>query len=146
MRLSLPLRRTAALAAIVASVGSAGLAGSASAASISTPTVLRPGASSPINFAGYKEPSNNKLPKDFPIVRREAKLVRGEQQTIVMSAPQGFRIVGLGLSEKSQVGFVALNRDYPGRRSTRVQMYSVNSRLAPGETGTGTIYLLARRA
>ena len=146
MPLTLPLRRIAALAALAASIGSAALAGSAPAASISTPEVIRPGDRIPIDFPGYREPADDRLPGGWRIVRRTAKVDRGERMTAVMSAPRGFRIVTFGIAEGGEVGFAAVERDYPGRRTTRVRLFAVDRLLSPGETGTGTIYLLARRA
>jgi hypothetical protein len=146
MRLVPSLRRTAALSALVVIAGSAALADGAAAASISTPEVIRPGATIPVDLPGYDEPASNRLPGGHRIVKRTARLVRGERSTVVMTAPQGFRIVTFGVGERSEVGFAALDRTYPGRRSTRIRLYSVDSRLAPGETGSGAIYLLARRA
>jgi hypothetical protein len=146
MRLVPSLRRTAALGALLATAGSAALAAGAAAASISTPEVIRPGADIPVDFPGYREPASNRLPGGHRIVKRTARLVRGERSTVVMTAPQGFRIVTFGVGERSEVGFAALDRTYPGRRSTRIRLHSVDSRLAPGETGSASIYLLARRA
>jgi hypothetical protein len=146
MRPITTVRRVASLAALAAAAGSGALAGGASAASISTPVVLGPGERIPIDFPGYREPSDNRLPNGLRIVRRTAKLTRGEQMTVVMTAPQGFRIVTFGVSGRSEVGFRALDTRYPGRRSTRVQIRAADRRLEPGETGSGRIYLLARRA
>ena len=146
MRQVLPLRSTAALGALLAVTGSAALAGGASAASISTPQVIRPGATIPVDFPGYDEPVSNRLPGRHRIVKRVARLVRGERSTVVMTAPQGFRIVTFAVSERSKVGFSALDPDYPGRRSTRIRLHAVDRRVARGESGSGAIYLLARRA
>jgi hypothetical protein len=146
--MSLPLspRRVAALAAITATFFSAALAGSASAASISTPEVIRPGAKIPVDFPGYREPADDRLPAGYRIVRRTARLERGEQMIAVMSAPRRFRIVTFGSAEGGEVGFAATDPGYPGERTTRVRLFAVNRLLARGETGRGTIYLLARRA
>jgi hypothetical protein len=146
MRLALSTRRTAALVALVAIAGPAAFSGIAGAASISTPQVIRPGATIPVDFPGYEEPASNRLPGGHRIVKRTARLARGERSTVVMTAPQGFRIVTFAVGARSEVGFAALDRSYPGRRSTRIRLYSVGSRLAPGETGSGAIHLLARRA
>ncbi len=146
MTLPFSLRRIAALAALIAALGSAALAGGASAASISTPEVIRPGAKIPIDFPGYREPADDRLPAGYRIVRRTARLVRGEQMIAVMSAPRRFRIVTFGTAEGGEVGFAATDRDYPGQRTTRVRLFAVDRLLEPGETGTATIYLLARRA
>jgi hypothetical protein len=126
--------------------GSAAITGGASAASISTPETIRPGATIPLDLPGYHEPASNRLPGGYRIVKRTARLVRGERSTVVMSAPVGFRIVTFAVGERSEVGFAALDHAYPGERTTRIRLYAVGSRLAPGETGSGTIYLLARRA
>ena len=145
MRRSRTLAHRAALAALVAAIGSAAIAGGASAASISTPETIRPGAAIPLDFPGYDEPASNRLPGGFRIVKRTARLLRGERSTVVMSAPRDFRIVTFAVGERSAVGFAALDPAYPGERTTRIRLYAVNSRLAPGETGAGAIYLLARR-
>jgi hypothetical protein len=144
--LPLSLRRIAALAALLAAVGSAAPAGGASAASISTPEVIRPGAKIPIDFPGYREPTGDRLPAGYRIVRRTARLVRGEQMIAVMSAPRRFRIVTFGTAEGGEVGFAATDPDYRGQRTTRVRLFAVDRLLERGQTGTATIYLLARRA
>lgn len=138
--------RRAVVGALFAAAGSAALAGGASAASISTPETIRPGAAIPVDFPGYDEPPSNRLPGGFRIVERTARLVRGERSTIVMSAPRSFRIVTFAVGERSEVGFAALDPAYPGERTTRIRLHAVGRRLAPGETGSGAIYLLARRA
>jgi hypothetical protein len=139
------LRRIAARAVLLAGLASATLASGAQAASISTPEVIRPGATIPVDFPGYREPADGRLPAGYRIVRRTATIARGERMTVVMSAPRRFRIVTFAVAERGEVGFAAVDRDYPGERSTRVRMYAVNSRLAVGEIGRGVIYLLARR-
>jgi hypothetical protein len=134
------------LATLAAAVLSLAVPGGASAASISTPEVIRPGALIPIDFPGYREPANDRLPGGWRIVRRTARLVRGERMTAVMSAPRGFRIVTFGVVEGGAVGLRPVDPDYPGRRTTRIDLFTLNRLLDPGQTGGATILLLARRA
>jgi hypothetical protein len=146
MTLSTRIRRGASLVALTAIAGSAALAGSASAATIGTPEVSGPGAAIPINFAAFKEPANNKLPKNYRIVRKHVELTRGEKASTVMTAPAGFEIVTVGLGEGGRVGAAVDNVKYPGKRSVRVRLFTNNSVVKQGETGTGTLYILAKRA
>ena len=146
MSLSNTVRRTASLAALTAVAGSAALAGSASAATIGAPEVSGPGAAIPINFAAFKEPSNNLLPKNYRIVRKHVELTRGEKASTVMTAPKGFEIVTIGLGEGRQIGGVVNDTHYSGKRSVRVKLFTNNSVVEQGETGQGTLYILARRA
>jgi hypothetical protein len=146
MTLSTRIRRSVSLVAVGAVVGSAALAGSASAATIGAPEVSGPGSAIPINFAAFKEPANNKLPKNYRIVRKHVELARGEQASTVMTAPKGFQIVTIGLGEGRQVGAAVDNVKYPGKRSVPVRLFTNNSVVKQGETGKGTLYILARRA
>jgi len=146
MTLSTTLRRTVSLVALSAVAGSAALAGSASAATIGTPEVQGPGARIPINFAAFKEPANNLLPKNHRIVRKHVELARGEKASTVMTAPAGFKIVTVGLGNGNQVGGAVDDVHYSGKRSVRVRLFTNNRAVAKGQTGTGTVYILARRA
>jgi hypothetical protein len=146
MTLSTKFRRTVSLVALSAVAGSAALAGSASAATIGAPEVQGPGARIPINFAAFKEPANNLLPKNYRIVRRHVELARGEKASTVMTAPKGFRIVTIGLGDGNQVGGVVDDVHYSGKRSVRVKLFANTSAVAQGGTAKGTLYVLARRA
>jgi len=146
MTLSSRIRRTASLAALSAVVGSAALAGGAQAATIGQPTVHGPGERIPINFAGYKEPANKRLPKNFRMVKVRVEVARGEKASTTLTAPKGFRIVTIGLGDGHQIGAVVNDRDYPGKRSVSVNLWANSNLVEKGETGTGTVYLLARRA
>jgi hypothetical protein len=146
MTLSTRIRRTASLAALTAVAGSAALSGAASAATIGSPEVAGPGASIPINFAGFKEPASNKLPKNYRIVRKHVELARGEKASTVMTAPEGFKIVTIGIGDGHQIGGgVVADVHYPGKRSVRVKLYTNRAGVAEGQTAKGTLYILARR-
>jgi hypothetical protein len=134
------------LVALTAVAGSAALAGSASAATIGAPDVSGPGSAIPINFAAFKEPANNKLPKNYRIVRKHIELTRGEKASTVMTAPAGFKIVTIGMGDGHQVGGVVDDVHYSGKRSVRVRLFTNNSVVKQGETGKGTLYVLAKRA
>jgi len=54
--------------------------------------------------------------------------------------------VTIGLGDGRQIGAVVNDSDYPGKRSVRVKLFVNPSKVAKGETGQGTLYLLARRA
>ena len=146
MTLSTRIRRSVSLVALAAVAGSAALAGSASAATIGAPEVSGPGSTIPVNFAAFKEPANNKLPKNYRIVRKHVELARGEKASTVMTAPAGFKIVTIGFGDGHQVGGAVNDVKYPGKRSVRVKLFTNNSVLKQGETGKGTLYILARRA
>jgi hypothetical protein len=146
MTLSPKIRRGVSLVALTAVAGSAALAGSASAATIGAPEVAGPGSAIPINFAAFKEPANNLLPKNYRIVRKHVELARGEKASTVMTAPKGFEIVTIGLGEGNQVGGAVDDVRYSGKRSVRVRLFTNNAAVAKGRTGQGTLYILARRA
>jgi hypothetical protein len=146
MTLPSRIRKIATLTALTAVAGSAALAGSASAATIGTPEVAGPGSRIPINFAAFKEPSNNLLPKNYRIVRKHIELARGEKASTVMTAPKGFEIVTIGLGEGRQIGGAVDDTHYSGKRSVRVRLFTNNAVVKQGETGQGTLYILARRA
>ena len=146
MTLSTPVRRILSLAALIAVAASAALGGTASAATIGEREVLRPGAKIPIDFPGYREPANRRLPANYRIVRVPVEVTRGERASTVLTAPRGFRIVTIGFGNGDEVGGSVDDVRYPGKRSVRVNL-SVNPNLVDrGETGQGTVYLLARRA
>ena len=146
MTFSNKIRRSVSLVALTAVAGSAALAGSASAATVGAPEVAGPGSAIPINFAAFKEPANNKLPKNYRIVRKHVELTRGEKASTVMTAPQGFKIVTIGLGDGHQVGGVVNDVKYSGKRSVRVKLFTNNSVVKQGQTGKGTLYILAKRA
>jgi hypothetical protein len=146
MTLSSRIRKIASLTAVGAVVGSAALAGSASAATIGAPEVAGPGSHIPINFAAFKEPANNLLPKNYRIVRKHIELTRGEKASTVMTAPNGFKIVTIGLGDGAQIGGAVNDTHYSGKRSVRVRLFTNNNLVKQGQTGKGTLYILARRA
>jgi hypothetical protein len=146
MTLSSRLRKTVSLAALTAIAGSAALGGAASAATIDQPVILGPGQRIPINFAGYREPADKKLPQNYRLVRVHVELARSEHASTVLTAPKGFRIVTIGVGDGHQVGGVVDDVHYPGKRSVRVKLYANKSSVAQGQTADGTLYLLARRA
>jgi hypothetical protein len=146
MTLSTRIRRSASLVAIAAVAGSAALAGSASAATIGAPEVSGPGSAIPINFAAFKEPANNKLPKNYRIVRKHIELTRGEKASTIMTAPKGFKIVTVGMGDGHQIGGAVDDVKYAGKRSVRMRLFTNNSVVKQGRTGKGTLYILARRA
>jgi hypothetical protein len=146
MTLTSSIRKTLTLAALTAVAGSAALSASASAATIGQAEILGPGSRIPINFAAFKEPANNLLPKNYRIVRKHIELARGEKASTVMTAPAGFKIVTVGMGNARQVGGVVDDVDYPGKRSVRVRLFGARSGIAQGQTGKGTLYILARRA
>src|SRR4051794_28261734 len=116
MTFSTRIPRSASLLAIAAVAGSAALAGSASAATIGAPEVSGPGSAIPINFAAFKEPANNKLPKNYRIVRKHIELTRGEKASTVMTAPAGFKIVTVGMGDGHQIRGVVDDVRYGGKR------------------------------
>lgn len=146
MTLSSRIRKIVSIGALTAVAGSAALAGSASAATIGAPTVAGPGAHIPINFAAFKEPANNLLPKNYRIVSKHIELARGEKASTVMTAPKGFEIVTIGMGDGHQIGGVVDDVHYPGKRSVRVELFANSSVVKQGQTGKGTLYILARRA
>jgi hypothetical protein len=140
------IRKTLSLAALTAVAGSAALSATASAATIGPAEVLGPGSRIPINFAAFREPADEKLPKNYRIVRKQIELARGEKASTLMTAPAGFKIVTVGMANIRQVGGVVDDVHYPGKRSVRVRLFTSNSAVAKGKTGKGTLYILARRA
>jgi hypothetical protein len=146
MTVSSRIRKTVSLTAVAAVAGSAALAGAASAATIGAPQVAGPGAHIPIDFAAFKEPANNRLPKNYRIVSKHIELARGEKASTMMTAPAGFEIVTVGIGEGHQIGGAVDDVKYPGKRSVRVRLFTNNSVVKQGQTGKGTLYILARRA
>ena len=55
----------------------------ASAATIGQPEVLGPGTTLPINFAAFKEPADNKLPKNYRIVSKHIEITRGSTKIAI---------------------------------------------------------------
>jgi hypothetical protein len=148
MQLQNATRRTASLVALTAVAGSAALAGTASAAIIDKPVVMGPTETIPVDFPGYKEPANHRIARNHRIVAVNAEVARGERATTIVTVPKGFGIVTLGFKEGSEIGAQLTNpkRSYVGRRSVRLTLEANRSKVAAGETGEGTVYVLARRA
>jgi hypothetical protein len=143
MQLTTNLRRAGALAALTAVAGSAALAGGASAATFEKAPVVKPGATIPVDFPGYREPANNKLKGGYRIVVVRAAVGRDEKATTTITAPKGFKLVTLAFDHASQLGARTENV-YVGKRSVRLTLFADRNRVAAGETGHATIYALAR--
>jgi hypothetical protein len=146
MTFSSKIRKTVSLAAVAAVAGSAALSGAASAATVGAPQVSGPGSHIPVNFAAFKEPANNLLPKNYRVVSKHIELTRGEKASTVMTAPAGFKIVTIGTGDGHQIGGAVDDVKYPGKRSVRVRLFTNNSVVKQGQTGKGTLYILAKRA
>src|SRR3954452_7861922 len=145
MQLTTSLRRAASVVALTAVAGSAAAAGPASAATFTPARVITPGATLPIDFGGYREPANNRLPANHRIVAVDAAIARGERARTIITVPTGFRIITIGFAHKTPFGGRAEN-DYPGHRSVRLTLFADRNRVGVGQVGHGTIYVLARRA
>jgi hypothetical protein len=115
-----------------------------SAAAVTSSAVLRPGARIPIDFPGYREPADDRLPANYRIVRYRVSAVRGDEHTMTLKAPRGFGIVTLGIAEASTVAPTVRDSDYTGKRSVRVSL-NFNPKVSDGDRATGTWYLLAHR-
>jgi hypothetical protein len=137
------LRRGAALAALTAVAGSAALASAASAATFDKAPVIKPGATIPVDFPGYREPASNKLKGGYRIVVVRAAVARDEKATTTITAPKGFKLVTLAFDHASQLGARTENV-YVGKRSVRLTLFPDRNRVAAGEPGDATIYALAR--
>jgi hypothetical protein len=124
----------------LAALATVAVTGTASAATFGRPVVSGPGEHIPFNFAAFKEPADMKLPKNYRIVRVSADLAKGETSSTVLTAPQGFGIVTIGIGSGHQIGAAVKDVGYAGRRSVRVKVYSAKS-----AGGHGNLYILARR-
>jgi hypothetical protein len=143
MQITTSLRRTAALAGLTA-VAAAAPAAVSSAATYDNARVIKPGATLPLDFAGYREPANNKLAANHRIVAVDATIGRDEKASRIVTVPKGFRIITLGIAG-SEIGGRTEN-DYVGRRSVRLTLFVDRNEVAAGQSADGTIYVLARRA
>ncbi|HEX2105390.1 MAG TPA: hypothetical protein VHF51_17185 [Solirubrobacteraceae bacterium] len=145
MQLRTSLRRTASLVAATAAAVVALPGGPATAATFEPARIIAPGATLPVDFPGYREPADDRLPANHRIVAVGATIARGERAERIITVPKGFRIVTLGFAERSRIGARAEN-DYRGRRSVRLTLFADRNAVAAGQSGHGTIYVLARRA
>jgi hypothetical protein len=143
MQLTTNLRRAGAIAALTAVAGSTALAGTASAATFEKAAVIKPGATIPVDFPGYREPANEKVKGGYRIVVVRAAVARDEKATTTITAPKGFKLVTLAFDHGSQLGARTENVDV-GKRSVRLTLFADRHRVAAGETGHATIYALAR--
>src|SRR5512133_2077083 len=102
MSLSASVSRPAAAVALGAALLTTAFSGVAGAATISKQAVLGPGAKIPIDFAGFSEPSNNRLPSGYVIVKRTVTMGEGEIHldgrpiTTKLTAPKGYTLLTLG--------------------------------------------------
>jgi hypothetical protein len=148
MPLSPSVRRPAAAAALGAALLTTAFAGVAGAATISKQATLKPGATIPVDFAGFKEPANNKLPSGYVILKRTATMHPGEVHvfngkpiTAKITAPTGYTL--LTVKEKGRVDWRAPS-GFIGKRSMTVTLTSES--VDPGkDTASGTYYVLAKR-
>ncbi len=146
MSFTTTIRRTVSLAALTAVAAGAAFGASASAATTGTPEVLGPGQNLPIDVPGYREPADNKIKANYRLVRVPVAVTRGENASVVMTAPKGFRAVTIAFGDAHQVGGAVSDANYSGKRSVRVKLF-VNKRVVKkGESGHGTVYLWTKRA
>lgn len=141
MSLTSSLRR-----AVAAALGAALLTattGVAGAATISDSVVVKPGAKIPIDFPGYKEPANGKLPANFRIVQRTVDLRHGERAKVRLTVPEGFRLVTFGLSERSGLSARVTDIEYVGKRAVTLQ---ARAHTEGNDSTRFTVYALAKRA
>ena len=146
MTLKNTTRRTVSLAALSAVTAAAAFGAAASAATIGGPEVLGPGQNLPINVPAYREPADNKIKPNYRLVRQRVAVARGEQASVVMTAPKGFRAVTIAIGDGNQIGGGVSDPDYSGKRSVRVKLYVNPRAVKAGEVGHGTVYLWAKRA
>ena len=144
MQLTSSLRRTAALAGLTAVAAVAMPAAGASAATFDNVRVIKPGATLPLDFPGYREPANDRLPTNHRIVAVDATIGRDEKASRIITVPKGFRILTLGIAG-DHLGGRAEN-DYVGKRSVRLTLFADRNEVAAGQSAHSTIYVLARRA
>jgi hypothetical protein len=142
MSLTSPLRRAVAATALGAALLTA-TTGIAGAATISNPVVVMPGAKIPIDFPGYREPANDRLPANFRIVERKVDLQHGERANVRLTVPEGFRLVTIGLSDQAGVGARVTDIEYVGKRAVTLQMHA---HTAGTDSTRFTVYALAKRA
>jgi hypothetical protein len=147
MSLSASVRRPAAAVALGAALLTTAFSGVAGAATISGQKVLHPGAKIPIDFAGFDEPSNNRLPSGYVIVKRTITMHEGEIHldgrpiTTKLTAPKGYTLLTLG--DKGRIDWRAMSRPQ-GKRSVTLKLDASGD--DPGKTtGSGTVYALAKR-
>jgi hypothetical protein len=142
------VRRPLAVAALGAALVSASFAGVAGAAKTSDPSTLRPGATIPVDFAGYSEPSNDKLPSGYVIVKRTVTMQEGEIHldgrpiTVRLTAPKGYQLVAVG--DKGKIRWAASPLRYGGKRAVTLRL-TADGHDAGKSTETGTFYALAKR-
>ncbi len=142
MSLTSSLRRAVAAAALGAALLTA-TTGVAGAATISDSVVVKPGAKIPIDFPGYKEPANGKLPANFRIVERTVDLRHGERAKVRLTVPEGFRLVTFGLSELSGLSARVTDSEYVGPRAVTLQ---ARAHTEGNDSTRFTVYALAKRA
>ena len=77
--------------------------------------MVAPGVStgSLVMMAAEAEPADNRLKANYRIVVVRATIARNERVQTIVTAPQGFKLVTLGLVEGAQVGF-RTETDYVG--------------------------------
>jgi hypothetical protein len=148
MSLSSSLRRPVAAAALGAALVSASFAGAAGAATISDQSVIHAGSKIPVDFAGYGEPSNNRVPSGYVIVKRTASMGEGEIHldgrpiTARLTAPKGYTLVAVG--SKGRLDWRAAPSHYLGKRAVTLTLTAPSE--DPGkQTATSTFYGLAKR-
>ena len=126
-------------AAVAVSLAAAGVAVAADAPVVSKQDTIK--GTAPLTIPGTGVKKGDKLPAGARIVHRDVTLEGRQTVRITLTAPKGDTIRGVGIPEGSDVGGVALTKDYVGRR--RVVIRAFLSPHADGEA-TGGIYALTR--
>jgi len=148
MSLSHSLRRPAAAVALGAALLTTALSDVAGATTISDQSVLHPETKIPVDFAGYGEPSSDRIPSGYVIVKRTASMGEGEIHldgrpiTARLTAPKGYTLVAVG--SKGRLDWRAAPSHYEGKRAVTLTLTAPSE--DPGkQTATSTLYALAKR-
>jgi hypothetical protein len=135
------ITRKLTAATAVAALAATGVAGAAEAPVVSAQKTFA-GRTAPATIPGTGVKKGATLPRGARIVYRDVTLEGKQTVRLTIKAPAGKRLRGLVPKERSDVGFVVVDKgSYVGKTKVTVRAYANPS--ADGEV-TGRIYGLAR--
>jgi hypothetical protein len=131
--------RTISAAAVTAALAATGVAGAAEAPVVSQQHFIAGAA--PLTIPGTGIQKGEWMGSRARLLYRDVTVEGSQRAVVTLRAPKGLKVRALAIQNglKSQLGFVAVTKNYPGKQQVTVRAWAREN----GEA-TGRIYALAK--
>ena len=129
---------------VIATAAAAALASGGVAAAADAPVVSKQRShvgTAPITVPGTGVKAGHTLPRGARLISRDVTLEGEQAARVVLRAPAGKTLRGVGMPEGQRVGFQLVSRSYVGRRQVVLRATVVRP---TDDEVTGRVYALAR--